>query len=318
MPRGRPMHKAICSSIVFSIATTKSPSFLMNRYKLGRLVSDTLYLTPFEAVYLFSKGRIKPENTYYASGINLMKELLPEEIDLILYSGYEHMKLKGYYVKREADSLFFRKSPRDEYQGPLRVMRESGHISFTDLQVLSGSLVATVDDENDLTFFSVDDANPVGSAETEYSSDVESEVVSDRHASMDETIPMWMGHRFNGVTFLTELEHCLFSPQEDQCRNDPLFRIYSDLIERHIIVKTGFKYGTNFRAYTTTMEDHADFLVHFLSGNDEWYKISRAVRVAHGVHKVMIFAGIVEDSVRYVSVERIKDPFFQGTDTKEQ
>ena len=116
------MHRAICSNLLFTITSSKSPSFLINRYKMGRLVEDTLYLTPFECLFLYLKDRIKPENTFYSNRLNLMKELLPESTDLILYTVYEHMKLKGLYVKRESDSLFFRKSPRNEYSGPMKVM----------------------------------------------------------------------------------------------------------------------------------------------------------------------------------------------------
>lgn len=308
------MHRAICSKLLFSITGSKSPSFLINRYKLGKLVEDTLYLTPFECLFLFMKGRIKPENPFYSDILNLMKELLPESTDLILYTVYEHMKLKGLYVKRESDSLYFRKSPRDEYRGPMKVMRESRDVSFSDLAALSNSLIATVDDENDTTFFKIYDIEPEGSASLGSMSGIATDTVSDRSVAGGSGVPEWIGNDFRGVRFLTELEDCLVRSRQDpsiDCAGQDLFRVYSDLVLRNLIVKTGFKYGTNFRVYTRTVEDHAEFLVHFLSGKDEWYKISRAVRVAQGVHKIMIFSGIVDDRVRYVAVERIRDPFYQ-------
>lgn len=308
------MHKVICSNLLFSITNSKSPSFLINRYKLGRLVEDTLYLTPFETLFLFFRGRIKPENPFYANRLNLMKILLPESSDLIMYTVYEQMKLKGLYVKRESDSLFFRKSPRNQYEGPLKVMRESRYVSFTDILDLSGSLVATVDDESDTTFFRIYGIEPGGSASTEVHGTTDTEIVSDRYAGEIGDLPEWIGNEFRGVRFLTDLEACLIrsaDSEPEECSENPLFRVYADLIRRGIIVKTGFKYGTNFRAYTASMEEHADYLIHYLSGKDEWYKISRAVRVARGVHKIMIFAGFLDDSIKYVAVERVKDPFLQ-------
>lgn len=311
------MHRVICSNIVFSISGSKSPSFLMNRYKLGRFVENTLQLTPFEALFLASKKRIRAENPYFSDMLVLMKELLPEPADLILYSVYEHLKLKGFYVKREIDSLYFRRAPKDEYLGPLRVMRESSRITFNGLTDFSGSLVATVDDENDITFFRIQEADPRGNVDSGMPADIKTEILSDRHASSDSNIPYWIGNSFNGVRFLTDLEDRLLKNGNDMetevdDAHGILFNIYSDLIRRRLIVKTGFKYGANFRAYRSSMEEHADFLVHVLADEEEWYKISRAVRVAHGVHKLMIFAGLAAEKIQYLSVERLKDPFITG------
>lgn len=303
------MHKVICSDIVFTIADSKSPSFLINRYKLGRMVDETLHLTPFEALFLAGKERIKPENPHFSKMNVLMKELLSYENDLILYSVYEHLKIKGYYVKKESDSLFFRKSPRDEYHGPLRVMRESSGISFSRLSLMAGSFIATVDDENDITFFRLGRADPKGGLNYTIPESIEAEIISDRYATSSTGIPEWLGHEFKGVKFLTELEARLLLSGNDKSSSDELFKVYRDLIDRRLIVKTGFKYGTNFRAYTKSMDEHADFLIHFIPSDEEWYKISRAVRVAQGVHKIMIFAGITNEGITYLSVERIRDPF---------
>ena len=179
---------------------------------------------------------------------------------------------------------------------------------------LSGSLVATVDDENDTTFFKVYGIEPEGSADLGSMENIGTDRISDRFVASGSEMPAWIGNDFRGVRFLTELEECLVSSvsgNEKECSKQDLFMVYSDLVGRSLIVKTGFKYGTNFRAYTKSMEEHAEYLVHFLSGTDEWYKISRAVRVAQGVHKIVIFAGIVEGSVKYVAVERIRDPFYK-------
>jgi tRNA-intron endonuclease len=85
-------------------------------------------------------------------------------------------------------------------------------------------------------------------------------------------------------------------------------RAYDDLTARGIIAKTGFKYGTHFRAYEGDPEaQHAKYLVHALPRGHRgmWPEISRAVRLAHGVKKHILF-GEVEDLVRYVRLERVR------------
>ena len=71
---------------------------------------------------------------------------------------------------------------------------------------------------------------------------------------------------------------------------ETVYGIYRDLRERGLIVKSGFKYGTHFRVYEHSLEEHSKYLVHVLSGDEEIEKISRAVRVAHGVRKSLLLA----------------------------
>lgn len=69
-------------------------------------------------------------------------------------------------------------------------------------------------------------------------------------------------------------------------------RTYSTLRERGLIPKTGFKYGVYFRAYSHhPEEEHAPYLVHSVGDGTRstWAEVSRAVRLAHGVRKEMVF-----------------------------
>lgn len=312
MPKESQQHKVVSAGVVFTIAGTRGPSSIVNRYKLGKMANETLHLTPFEALFLFFKNRIKPENSYFSDAASLMAELLPATNDLLLYTVYEKVKLRGLYVKRESDSLFFRKTPKEDFQGPLNVIKESSYLSFPELLSLESSLIAAVDDENDITFFRAEAVNPEGIRNPDELSQVKISSVSDRSLVSSGRVPGWIGNDYRGVRFLTELEDCLLRTARDEaqtCSETEIFRIYSDLVKRKLIVKTGFKYGTNFRAYTKDIESHADYLIHIHSEREEWYKISRAVRVAHGVHKKMIFAGFFENRIKYVSVERLRDPF---------
>lgn len=90
------------------------------------------------------------------------------------------------------------------------------------------------------------------------------------------------------------------------------YRVYKDLRSRGLVVKTGLKYGSHFRVYERGEKpgsDHAPYLVHAISENAELTPpdLARAVRLAHGVRKKMIFA-VVDDEgdVTYYSVAREK------------
>src|SRR5881397_3085256 len=83
---------------------------------------------------------------------------------------------------------------------------------------------------------------------------------------------------------------------------------YEDLTSRGVISKTGFKYGSHFRAYEGDPETHhAKYLVHVVPKGHRgaWPEISRAVRLAHGVKKQILF-GEVGSDVRYVKLERVR------------
>lgn len=85
-------------------------------------------------------------------------------------------------------------------------------------------------------------------------------------------------------------------------------RAYEDLTARGVISKTGFKYGAHFRAYEGDPEvHHAKYLVHVVPRGHRgaWPEISRAVRLAHGVKKQILFGEVGED-VRYVKLERVR------------
>ncbi|MBX8632233.1 MAG: tRNA-intron lyase [Thermoplasmata archaeon] len=83
--------------------------------------------------------------------------------------------------------------------------------------------------------------------------------------------------------------------------------VYEDLKERGFIVKTGFKYGSHFRAYDDDPEKaHARYLVRALPSGyvSTWPEISGSVRLAHGVRKEILFALVRGDGVDYIGLRR--------------
>lgn len=85
--------------------------------------------------------------------------------------------------------------------------------------------------------------------------------------------------------------------------------VYKDLKDRGYIIKTGFKYGSEFRLYErgkSPGEGHSDYLVKIIHENYDINALDFAsyVRVAHGVKKHLLLA-VVDDEwdITYYDVE---------------
>jgi tRNA-intron endonuclease len=84
---------------------------------------------------------------------------------------------------------------------------------------------------------------------------------------------------------------------------------FKDMKGRGLIVKTGFKYGSHFRAYEGDPgRQHARYLVHAVPEkySTMWPEVSRAVRLAHGVKKEILLGRVTEREVEYVSLSRYR------------
>lgn len=89
----------------------------------------------------------------------------------------------------------------------------------------------------------------------------------------------------------------------------PNYLVYTDLRNRGYIIKTGFKYGSEFRLYergTSPGEGHSNFLVKVTSEKDHipLKDLSSYVRVAHGVNKYLLLAVVdQENDITYYNIE---------------
>lgn len=85
--------------------------------------------------------------------------------------------------------------------------------------------------------------------------------------------------------------------------------VYNDLRSRSLIVKTGFKYGSHFRVYDDDPDKtHARWLAHSIPADYEtiWPEMSRAVRLAHGVKKEILFARVSPEKIEYIKLTRVR------------
>ena len=85
--------------------------------------------------------------------------------------------------------------------------------------------------------------------------------------------------------------------------------VYRDLKDRGYVIKTGFKYGSDFRLYDrgrSPGNGHSDFLVKIIYENYDINALDFAsyVRVSHGVNKKLLLAIVDDDfDITYYNVE---------------
>jgi tRNA-intron endonuclease len=104
-------------------------------------------------------------------------------------------------------------------------------------------------------------------------------------------------------------EKCIRTMQKLQPDITQRLMVYKDLKQRGLLVKTGFKFGAHFRAYSKHPEaTHAEYLIHVIEKGftSVWAEVSRAVRLAHSVNKEFIFACIDDGTIDYIRFGRLR------------
>lgn len=199
-------------------------------------------------------------------------------------------------------------------------------------------LLAVVDEESDVTYYNVRRHSPKGRLRpVGTGSKAEGVVMADRVivTDKDATESLRRNHCFGKLighilqlslieaVFLAELGALklrdgkthravgLETLKKRARRLQPDFDLrsttFKDLKAKGLIVKTGFKYGSHFRAYEGDPDrNHAKYLVHAVPEHYTamWPEVSRAVRLAHGVKKNILLGRVSSDEVEYVSLTR--------------
>ena len=199
-------------------------------------------------------------------------------------------------------------------------------------------LLAVVDEESDVTYYDVRRILPAGRLGSfETGTDVKGIVMADRViiTESDAAEALRRGHCFGKqigkilqlslleAVYLVELgvlklrdgktnrsvgiETLKRRARGLQPDFDLRLSAFKDLKDKGLIVKTGFKYGSHFRAYEGDPDkDHAKYLVHAVPKHYRamWPEVSRAVRLAHGVRKDILLGRVSKKEVEYVSLTR--------------
>jgi len=201
-------------------------------------------------------------------------------------------------------------------------------------------LLAVVDEESDVTYYDVRRMVPKGKVSAvDLSTSVEALLMGDRVLVNDDSGAKALhGGHFFGKTvgpllqlslieaaFLVELGALRLKDaktsrpvvlaslkkraREIQPDFDLRLSAFKDMKGKGLVVKTGFKYGSHFRAYEGDPgKQHARYLVHAVPEKytTMWPEVSRAVRLAHGVKKEILLGRVGEHAVEYVSLSRYR------------
>ena len=201
-------------------------------------------------------------------------------------------------------------------------------------------LLAIVDEESDVTYYDVKRVHPKGKlGAVDLTSAVDGIVMADRVLVPDKesAIAVHGSHFFgklvgptlqlslieaafllefgalklrdaktNRVVSLSALKKRARAMQPDF---DLRLDAFKDMKGKGMVVKTGFKYGSHFRAYEgDPSKQHARYLVHAVPKDYTamWPEVSRAVRLAHGVKKEILLGSVSDKDVEYVSLSRYR------------
>jgi len=197
---------------------------------------------------------------------------------------------------------------------------------------------AIVDEEGDLTYYDVDSADLKGTIKKHVFSESTGILLENRVVIFDkQQAKNLLEKEFFGKPFGSGLQlslvEALYLMEKDlvdvQCsdgkrlstkaftqlikQSQPDIKsrmtVFRDLKKRRLIVKTGFKFGAHFRAYTKQPDEtHAEYLIHVVDKGftSTWAEISRAVRLAHSVNKEIIFARVNGETIDYIKLGRLR------------
>jgi len=200
-------------------------------------------------------------------------------------------------------------------------------------------MLAIVDEESDITFYEAREKSMAGQMEKAQTGGVAT-LLEDRVVLWDESISKrFHEHGFYGQPVggrlqlsLVESAYLLerglvrlsdrsgasldFDGFRDKARTieqdfDLKYKVYKDLRDRNLVVKTGFKFGSHFRVYKRVggleLVPHSEYLVHAVPEDHIFHlqAVSRAVRLAHSVRKQMVFA-YPDGEVKYLEIRRLR------------
>lgn len=195
-----------------------------------------------------------------------------------------------------------------------------------------------VDEEGDITYYEISVINPKGKIKTHISAKGKGSMLENRLVLFEKELSEdLLKKEFYGKPFGRGLQLSLVeglylakkdiitiydlkgnkvslkkferSINETQPDINQRLAVFTDLKKRGMLVKTGFKFGAHFRAYTQQPEKtHAEYLIHAVdqSFSSIWAEMSRAVRLAHSVNKEILFAQVTGEEVTYVKIGRLR------------
>lgn len=305
---------------------------------------EALFLLECDKLQVLQNGKPMDHASLYRRVARSVEDLQSR------YLVYRDLRSRGYIVKLDQGDFHFRvyergSSPHNS-QAKNWVLAISERDVFNIAALLEKSetsqrtrkdlLLGVVDEEGDITYYTVEGAEPRGSTE-ESPTTAEGALLDDSVIVLGEDADRlyengFYGKKIGPMLQLSLLETAylmekgrlevrsirsgqkmgdkgfLTNARRSQPDFDMRMKAYQDLRSRGMVVKTGFKYGTHFRVYEgNPSKHHSRYLVHVVPDDYStvWAEISRAVRLAHGVKKEILFASSGEQ-LSYVKLTRVR------------
>jgi tRNA-intron endonuclease len=223
---------------------------------------------------------------------------------------------------------------------PLKLLQES--VASAE-NVHKQFILAVVDEESDLTFYEVKTVFPEGTmselypaiktdatfledrvivwdaqaSETLYSNGFYGKMLDSERLQLSLVESLYLFSR--GIITVKDRKGKVFSfdafiEKASEIESSFLrkYNAYKSLRDSRHVVKTGFKFGTNFRVYrkVESLEKipHSEYLVNVIPEDFEFRLpvMSGAVRLANSVRKTMIFAVEKGEKIEYLDISRTK------------
>jgi len=319
---------------------------LYNKSHIGRPLSKGyLELNLIEAVFLSDEDKIKIFSNEKEIDFEKLIKIASKNIKKFdtKYFVYKDLRRRGHaIILNEKDGKYnFKKFLNKEEENCFYVcvFSEKDFFDIKKTKDLLDSLkkdeslwFAIVDEEGDITYYNVSYKKLKGENKTKKYSKIKTYLLDDKVLVFNEkSIKELFETEFFGKIFgkalqLSYLEAyyllknksiTIFDKLNKKILEKDLLKqiskdraiIYNNLKKNGLIPKTGFKFGTHFRAYTKHPDKiHAEYLVHVVDKNFKsiWAEFSRAVRLAHSVNKEIVFASIIKDKVEYINFGRLR------------
>ncbi|TMT80349.1 tRNA-intron lyase [Haloterrigena sp. H1] len=266
---------------------------------------------------------------------------------------YADLRSRGFYLSPaaepwvpnspgdEADFAVFPrgKGPRDgEIEYALRVIGERTDVPASELRA---GMLAVVDEESEITYFEVDRRDPTGTSGTDATlpDNCAADLLADRVVVWEPPLELYEqtfygqpleGREYDEPTLQCSLLEAAYLAERGAIDLDPetvrergrevegerfdrRLTVYTELRDRNVVPKTGYKFGADFRTYADveSVENlgHSELLVrvHPADYVFEPRDLALDVRLAHGVRKTMVFALVddAEATTEWWSIERL-------------
>jgi len=269
---------------------------------------------------------------------------------------YADLRSRGFYLSPAAEpwvpsppggaadfAVFPRgKGPRDgEIEYALRVIGERTDVPASELQE---GVLAVVDEESEITYFEVDRRDPTGTSGTDATlpDNCGADLLADRVVVWEPPLELYErtfygqpleGREYDEPTLQCSLLEAAYLAERGAIDLDPAtvrergrevegerfdrrLTVYTELRDRNVVPKTGYKFGADFRTYADveSVENlgHSELLVrvHPAEYVFEPRDLALDVRLAHGVRKTMVFALVDDDAdgsdgIEWWSLERL-------------